>query len=58
MLTTAYSLKKDDKDDKSAEKASVSSIPTFATEYDNEFVHFFKNMCTIGGFVLFIESDL
>ena len=60
MLTTAGSLKKDDggKPAVTASTRGISSVPTFATEYDNEFVHFFKNMCTIGGFVLFIESDL
>ena len=58
MLTTAHSLKEDGSGRTVVATARVSSIPTFPTEYDNEFVHFFKNMCTIGGFVLFIEGGL
>lgn len=63
MLTTAHSLKENGGGDGRPVGATtkprvLSSIPTFPTEYDNEFVHFFKNMCTIGGFVLFIEGGL
>jgi len=52
MLTTARSLKK------GAKPTRPVGIPTFPTKYDNEFVHFFKNVCTLGGFVLFIEGGL
>merc|ERR1719231_67929 len=30
-------------------------IPVFPTEFDSEFVHFFKNLGMMGGLVLFIE---
>lgn len=29
--------------------STVPAVPTFATEFDNEFVHFFKNVCIAGG---------
>jgi hypothetical protein len=31
------------------------SIAIFPTEFDNEFVHFFKNVGMIGGLVLYLE---
>ena len=33
-------------------------VPTFATLFDNEFVHFFKNIGMIGGLVLFLEAGV
>ena len=44
-------------------KSKGASFPDFAdrgvaifpTEFDNEFVHFFKNVGMIGGLVLFLE---
>ena len=52
MLTRPKSLKAGSK------RGRVDGVPTFPTKYDNEFVHFFKNICTMGGFVLFIEGGL
>jgi len=34
---------------------SKRTVPNFATEFDNEFVHFFKNVGMIGGLVIFLE---
>jgi len=32
-------------------------VPNFAMEFDNEFVHFFKNIGMIGGLILYIEMS-
>jgi hypothetical protein len=32
------------------------ALPNFPTEFDNEFVHFFKNVGMIGGLVLYLEA--
>jgi uncharacterized membrane protein YphA (DoxX/SURF4 family) len=32
-------------------------LPNFPTEFDNEFVHFFKNVGMIGGLVVFLEMQ-
>eukprot|EP00935_MAST-01C_sp_MAST-1C-sp1_P002377 g2377.t1 len=34
------------------------ALPNFPTEFDNEFVHFFKNVGMIGGLVLYLEAGL
>jgi hypothetical protein len=31
------------------------NVANFPTEFDNEFVHFFKNVGMIGGLVLYLE---
>eukprot|EP00947_MAST-08B_sp_MAST-8B-sp1_P001230 g1230.t1 len=33
-------------------------VPTFATLFDNEFVHFFKNIGMIGGLFIYLESGM
>lgn len=33
-------------------------VPTFPTEFDNDFVHFFKNVGMIGGLAVFLEAGL
>jgi hypothetical protein len=30
-------------------------VATFLTEFDNEFVHFFKNVQIMGGLVMYLE---
>ena len=32
-------------------------MPIFPTEFDNEFVHFFKNVGMIGGMMLFVTLE-
>jgi menadiol prenyltransferase len=43
----------------SSSKRNVASrsVPTFPTEFDNEFVHFFKNVGMIGGLALFLTLE-
>eukprot|EP01065_Artemidia_motanka_P013491 TRINITY_DN1748_c6_g1_i1.p1 TRINITY_DN1748_c6_g1~~TRINITY_DN1748_c6_g1_i1.p1 ORF type:complete len:500 (+),score=126.03 TRINITY_DN1748_c6_g1_i1:103-1500(+) len=39
----------------SASKVAKRTIPNFPTEFDSEFVHFFKNVGMVGGLVLYVE---
>ena len=34
---------------------ATRNVPIFPTEFDNEFVHFFKNVGMIGGLVFYLE---
>jgi len=36
-------------------KVIKRTVPTFPTEFDNEFVHFFKNVGMIGGLAIYLE---
>jgi hypothetical protein len=36
-------------------KFADRTVAIFPTEFDNEFVHFFKNVGMIGGLVLYLE---
>eukprot|EP00040_Diaphanoeca_grandis_P020151 m.107134 g.107134 ORF g.107134 m.107134 type:complete len:473 (+) comp27771_c0_seq4:279-1697(+) len=40
---------------KKSHTISSRQVPTFLTEFDNEFVHFFKNVGMAGGLVVYIE---
>ena len=53
----SYGGSASDKEQK--EIVASRTVPTFPTEFDNEFVHFFKNVGMIGGLALFltIEGD-
>lgn len=49
-----------DKEIKKATKSKVVAdriIPNFPSEFDNEFVHFFKNVGMIGGLVMYLEMQ-
>ena len=36
----------------------IGNVSIFPTEFDNEFVHFFKNVGMIGGLVLYLEIGI
>tara|TARA_B100000795_G_scaffold44426_1_gene29166 strand:- start:413 stop:670 length:258 start_codon:yes stop_codon:yes gene_type:complete len=39
-------------------KFADRKVANFPTEFDNEFVHFFKNVGMIGGLVLYLQGGL